>query len=101
MNSLEQSFANICEKHGLHAISVQFSRREEVGEWFTVYLHRSPLECVSGTAGTIAPAIGSALAKLPPITLADEPLPEEAAAAEVRRRAGIAFDEQSFAEAAE
>lgn len=84
MTQLEQSFAGICETHNLRCLSVQYTRRDDIGHWFTVYAHRGE-HCATGTDDTIATAIGSAIAaleaklKTQAVALADEPLPVDVA----------------------
>lgn len=79
--ALEQSFADICTEYNLRCLSVQYSTKDDIGQWFTAYVHRGD-QCASGTDDTIATAIGSAIAaleaklKTQAVALADEPLPE-------------------------
>jgi hypothetical protein len=103
--ALEQSFADICEKHNLSSFAVKIVRsRRFVATAHWEGFTRSGNACATEFGDSIAEAITNTLAAATAdrasdvIVLADERLPEEAAAAEVRRRA---FDEQCFAEAAE
>ena len=84
MNALEQSFADLCVKHGLDTVAVQFSTRDH-GDWFSTSVHDRDL-CSIGSGDTIAVALGNAIDSMnakrrtcDPITLADEPLTELAA----------------------
>jgi hypothetical protein len=83
---LEQSFADICNEHGLHSLSVGFLKADHSPEgWFTADVQRvdrADRLCGRGSSGTIADAVAEALADLSarfPATLADEPLTELAA----------------------
>jgi hypothetical protein len=84
MNALEQSFMDLCAKHNVDTVSVQFSKRIR-DDWFSVYVHAGDL-CAGGNGETIAVALGNAVTSMnakrrtcSPIALADEPLTELAA----------------------
>jgi hypothetical protein len=84
MSALEQSFRNLCAEHDLTCIGITvFPAHEQA---FTAYFHAENRLCASGTAGTLAEALGRAAMEMrvkrgdiPPVELANEALPELAA----------------------
>lgn len=80
--ALEQSFADVCEKHGLTCLGVNFHPTHLTQ--YAVYAHAGPGLLGTFSADTLAAALGGALAELqarrsPSIPLADEALPETVA----------------------
>ena len=62
MSALDQSFADLCEKHDLDCIGVNYHRSHE-GTHFSIYVHSGKI-CASGIADDIAAALSLAIASI-------------------------------------
>ena len=62
MSALDQSFADLCEKHDLDCIGVNYHRGHE-GTHFSIYAHHGKI-CASGIADDIGAALSIAIASM-------------------------------------
>ena len=62
MSALDQSFADLCEKHNLDCIGVNYHRGHE-GTHFSIYVHSQQI-CASGIADDISAALSLAIASI-------------------------------------
>lgn len=87
MNALEQSFANICAKHGVHYIDVSLSLLQDESARFCIFLQwTGEKACSMGHGATIEAALAASVADMhakrgvSDAAFADEPLIEDLAA---------------------